>query len=188
MVDRLKAQIQECRINEKRFTDLVQLLPQGIFEADIAGNITYANRAAVSLFGYSQEDIEKGMNILDVLSPGDAVRAKETYMAVMQGEKTQGSEYMGVRKDGSTFPIMVYNTARIVEGGTVLGSRGSIVDITRLKDIEMEIRRLNAELERRVSQRTAELEHANEEMEAFTYSVSHDLRAPLRSVDGYPSS
>ena len=185
MVDRLKAQIQECRINEKRFTDLVQLLPQGIFEADIAGNITYANRAAVSLFGYSQEDVEKGMNILDFLSPEDAVRAKETYMAVIQGEKTEGSEYKGVRKDGSTFPIMVYNTARIVDGGTVLGSRGSIVDITRLKDSEMEIRRLNAELELRVSQRTAELEHANSEMEAFTYSVSHDLRAPLRAIDGY---
>ena len=69
MVDRLKEQIQECRINEKRFTDLVQLLPQGIFEADIAGNITYANQAAVSLFGYVQEDIEKGLNILDCTLP-----------------------------------------------------------------------------------------------------------------------
>jgi light-regulated signal transduction histidine kinase (bacteriophytochrome) len=58
-------------------------------------------------------------------------------------------------------------------------------DITLRREMEEEVRRLNADLERRVRERTAELEAANQELEAFSYSVSHDLRAPLRKMDGF---
>jgi PAS domain S-box-containing protein len=185
MVDRLKEQIRECEINEKRFMDLVQFLPQGVFEADSAGTITYANPAALELFGYTAEDHWQGKHILDVLAPEDRARAREAFMAVLQGEAHEGTEYTGIRKDGSTFPILTFNNARIIDGGTVLGTRGTIVDITRIKGIEREIRQLNVELESQVAQRTSDLKEANREMEAFTYSVSHDLRSPLRAIDGY---
>ncbi|MFM8320666.1 MAG: sensor histidine kinase, partial [Chloroflexota bacterium] len=74
----------------------------------------------------------------------------------------------------------VYN-----EAGEMLYFEGSIEDITGIHQAEERVRQLNAELEQRVQQRTAELQAANRELEAFAYSVSHDLRAPLRAIDGY---
>jgi PAS domain S-box-containing protein len=184
MVDRLKDQIRQCERSEKRFIELVHLLPQGIFETDLSGNVTFANPTALESLGYTSGDIEKGLNIFDVLAPGDRKRGYEMFRGILQGEKTKGTEYTVLEKDGSMIPVMVY-TSSIIRDGNLAGIRGSYVNLTRIKSIEAEIRKLNAELERRVSLRTSELEDATREMEAFTYSVSHDLRAPLRAIDGY---
>jgi PAS domain S-box-containing protein len=94
-------------------------------------------------------------------------------------------ELKTVREDGSNGWMWVRGEAEKDAEGRTTGFWGAALDITERKHSEEVIRSLNASLESRVAERTAQLESANREMEAFTYSVSHDLRAPLRAIDGY---
>jgi PAS domain S-box-containing protein len=177
MVDRLKDQIRQREASEQRFAETVQLLPQGVFETDLEGTATFANPAALELGGFGPDAVERGFSVFEAIAPGERERAMATFADVLKGKETVGAQFTAVRTDGSTFPMLIYVAARCADGAAV-GVRGSFVDITRIKEAESELRRLNEVLEERVEERTRELE-------SFTYSVSHDLRAPLRAIDGY---
>ncbi|MBW2583900.1 MAG: PAS domain S-box protein [Deltaproteobacteria bacterium] len=135
---------QALRISEERFREMAELMPMTVFESDIIGNLTFANRKAFDSFGYSQEDFDRGVNSLDLLVPEDRQQAAENVAKIMGGEEIGLNEYTALRKDGSNFPIMVHSTIMVRDGET-LGIRGCLIDITDRKKTEEERRRLETQ-------------------------------------------
>jgi light-regulated signal transduction histidine kinase (bacteriophytochrome) len=104
---------------------------------------------------------------------------------IKQGEIVKSFELRRLAKDGRVLDVWLTTTLLRDEIGSPVAIATTERDITERKLAEKEISELNAGLERRVIERTTQLEAANKELEAFSYSVSHDLRAPLRSIDGF---
>ena len=143
MKERQRAE-DALRGSEERFREMAELMPQTIFETDVTGKLTFVNRNAFDNFGYSQQDFEGGVNSLDILVPEDRQRAAENIAKIVEGEEIGLNEYTALRKEGSTFPIMVHSTPIVREGET-LGIRGFIIDMTDRKKAEEERRRLEAQ-------------------------------------------
>lgn len=116
-------------LSESKYKDLSELLPQSIFEIDINGYLTFANEFAFNTFGYSKEDFNKNLSVMQMIAPHDRVKAKRNIERILAGEQSDTHEYIAQRKDGSTFPVMVFSN-RIMYEGKIMGLRGVIVDIT----------------------------------------------------------
>ncbi len=126
------------RESEKKFRDLAELLPQGVYEANGQGRLTYANRFGLDLFGYTQEELEKGLAAADFIALRDRAKAIETMARIMRGRPGKVAEYLAVRKNGEEFPVLIHSIP-ILKDGRTLGIRGIIVDITGRKRLEAQL-------------------------------------------------
>jgi PAS domain S-box-containing protein len=163
--------------SETRFRTLADASPILIWLNDEAGNLIYANKGLLDFFGQSFELIsQRGWE--PYIYPDDLALLSTTLAQAQDEHAAFDCEFRMKRADGEYRWLLSRGAPRYQEDGTFLGLIGTSVDIT-------EIRQAREELERKVGERTAQLEAINKEMEAFAYSVSHDLRAPLRSIDGF---
>jgi len=128
--------------SERRFKELANLLPQTVFEADLNGQIIFANETALTTFGYSNEDIVKGINIMDMVSEKYKIESVENMQKVLKELYSYENEFEMRRKDGSTFPALAF-ISPIIQDKKTIGYRGTIVDITQRKQSENELRRLS---------------------------------------------
>jgi PAS domain S-box-containing protein len=125
--------------SERRFRELADLLPQIVFEIDENGDLRFMNRAAFAATGCTEEDLRRGLNAFRMFAQEDHDRAMRGIRRTMAGETIGGREFTALRRDGTTFPVLVY-TAPIMREGKTAGLRGIAIDITELKRTEQKLR------------------------------------------------
>ena len=151
---------------EAKYQELVEKLPEMVFELDGKGQVVFANQKARELTGYTKEEFENNFDANRLVAPEDIEKSRANMKLMFVGGIRQSNEYTWIRKDGSRFPVLLTSVPVKDEKGTIVGARGIITDLTERKNMEKQLQ-------------------DNERMAAIGQTagmIGHDIRNPLQAI------
>ncbi|MFZ5477626.1 MAG: sensor histidine kinase [Myxococcota bacterium] len=154
------------------YEDLLEHAGVLVHSVGVDGRVLYVNDAWARVLGYTRDEA-RGMDVFTVVHPGSLAHCREVFRRVLAGERVERLEAVFRAKDGRRVEVEGSTSARVVRGRPV-STRGVFLDVTARKETEAALRHANADGEA-----------AYRELEAFSWSVSHDLRGPLHAIEGY---
>lgn len=158
--------LRKAEESEQRYRELSDLLPLCIYETDRLGNLSYANEAWFTTFGYSKDDVNAGINLIEILNADPSSH-------IFGYSKIENNDFIAKRRDGSTFPATVYSDV-IRKGIRVIGRRGIIIDATlRNKYIDS------------LKNETIKAITSDKHKSSFLANMSHEIRTPMNSIIGF---
>lgn len=178
---------EALRLSEERFQLASKATNDAVWDWNLKTGELWWGSNYFTIFQYSPEEVEFGIESWETrIHPEDRERVQSSIRKCLDGDGTNwSSEYRYLRKDGTYRDILDRGFVQRDPEGKPSRMVGAMMDVSQAKHAELELQRLNSSLEERVRLRTLEIQASHEALEAFTYSVSHDLRAPLRHITGF---
>jgi PAS domain S-box-containing protein len=179
--------IKQVETSANNTRALLESIMDGIIYSDLYGTIVDLNEASLKMFGLENKQQVLGKNIVSFLSPEDQALADALHDSMLSNLSTGSITCTGILPTNEKINLEINSALFLDAAGKPTGFVSTLRNVTQRKTQEEELKKYREQLEELVTERTVKLKEAYSELESFSYSISHDLRSPLRSINGFIS-